>query len=70
MEFGFLEAVLGLDGVNLAISLAPVPNWDGDTGENEMGGVARNIGSARLINIAEMQSRHSMNNAKKMRLGI
>ena len=68
MNFGVLESVSDLDFANFAVSLAPVPNWDGNAGENEMGGVARNIRSARLINITEMQSRHSMDN-KKMRLG-
>ena len=69
MDFGFLEAIPGLDVANLAISLTPMPNWDGDAGENEVGRVARNIESARLINIAEIQIRHSMANPKKRRLG-
>ena len=65
MDFGFLETELGLDVVNLAVSLTPVPNRDGDAGENEMRCVARNIRSARLVNITKMQSRHSTKNAKK-----
>lgn len=68
MDFGFLEAIPGLDVANLAISLTPMPNY-GDAGENEVGRVARNIESARLINIAEIQIRHSMANPKKRRLG-
>ena len=36
MDLGFLKAVLGLNGANFAVSLAPVPNWNGDASENEM----------------------------------
>ena len=69
MDFGLLETELGLDVVNLAVSLTPVPNWDGDTGENEMRRVSRNVRSAGLADKAEMQSRHSTD-IEKMRLGI
>ena len=44
VDFGFPEAVAGLDIGNFAVCLAPVPDRDGDAGENEMRSVARNWG--------------------------
>ena len=64
MDFGFLEAAAGLDVGNFAVSLTPVPDRDRDASENEMRGVARNLGSAGLINVAKMQSRHSCEQKK------
>ena len=65
MDFRILEAILGLDGGYLLISLTPVPDWDGNAGEYKMGGVARNVGSAGLVYIAKVQSRNSRSSAKK-----
>ena len=71
VQFGVGQPVCRQHSRHFSVGVPPMPDWNGQAGEDEMAGVARaGAGRAGLVEVAQIHGGPALDGAKKKRLGL